>query len=237
MNEGPPPCSAAARLVPPPPPRPALAADRDPYRIWVSEVMLQQTTVKAVVPYYESFLERFPTWTRWPARARTTWSRPGRAWATTIARATCTAERPRCAQHAGRFPRTLEAALAVPGVGLYTASAVLSIAYDVALPVVDGNVRRVLARSSRCAGRSGARTGRTTTGRRRCWTQDAPGDWNQAVMELGATVCTPRQPACPACPLRTHCRALELGIVDRLPEARAPSRAGARDGRGSAGRA
>ena len=120
---------------------------RDPYRIWISEVMLQQTTVKAVLPYYEAFLQRFPR-LRDLATAReddvlAAWSGLGYYHR---ARNLHRGVRHVAQHHAGRFPRSLAAALAVPGVGLYTASAVLSIAHGVPLPVVDGNVRRVLAR-------------------------------------------------------------------------------------------
>src|SRR6185436_7318680 len=125
------------------------------------------------------------------------------------------------AHHRGRFPRTLEAALAVPGVGLYTASAVLSIAYDVPLPVVDGNVRRVLARWLALRGPEWKKEAAFYNQAEERLDRKAPGDWNQALMELGATVCTPRQPACPACPLRAECQALAQGIVDELPEGRA----------------
>ena len=123
-------------------------------------------------------------------------------------------------RHGGRFPRTLEAALAVPGVGLYTASAVLSIAYGVPLPVVDGNVRRVLARLLALRGpRVAARRPVLQPGARSCSTATRPGDWNQALMELGATVCTPRAPACPACPVRAHCRAARRRACrSELPE-------------------
>jgi A/G-specific adenine glycosylase len=195
---------------------------RDPYRIWVSEVMLQQTTVKAVVPYYESFLERF-TDVGALAGAReddvvAAWSGLGYYHR---ARNLHRGARHVVDHHGGRFPRTLEAALAIPGVGLYTASAVLSIAYDAALPVVDGNVRRVLARLFGLRGPKWRKDGPYYNRAQEVLAESAPGDWNQAVMELGALVCTPRQPACPACPLRRDCRALELRIVDRLPEGRA----------------
>ncbi|HET8647379.1 MAG TPA: hypothetical protein VFO85_17915 [Vicinamibacteria bacterium] len=122
-------------------------ATRDPYRIWVSEVMLQQTTVKAVTPYYEAFLARFPDL---EALARASEEDVIAAWSGLgyyqRARNLHRGARRLVERHGGRFPRTLDGALDLPGVGLYTASAVLSIAYDVALPVVDGNVRRVLAR-------------------------------------------------------------------------------------------
>ena len=124
-------------------------------------------------------------------------------------------------RHGGRFPRTLEAALAVPGVGLYTASAVLSIAHGQPLPVVDGNVRRVLARLLALRGPEYRRDGPYYNRAEELLDRERPGDWNQALMELGATVCTPRKPGCDACPLRAHCRARALGLVDELPEGRA----------------
>jgi A/G-specific adenine glycosylase len=196
--------------------------DQDPYRVWVSEVMLQQTTVKVVTPYYESFLARFPTLTAL-ADAReddvvAAWSGLGYYHR---ARNLHRGARHVRDQHDGRFPRTLEAALAVPGVGLYTASAVLSIAYGVALPVVDGNVRRVLARLFALRGPKWRKDAPFYNRAQEMLDADAPGDWNQAVMELGATVCTPRNPACPACPLRAECRARALDVVDRLPEGKA----------------
>jgi A/G-specific adenine glycosylase len=194
----------------------------DPYRVWVSEVMLQQTTVKAVVPYYEAFLARFPTL---PALAQEPEEEVLAAWsglgyyhrARNLHRgAQHVAER-----HGGRFPKSLEAALAVPGVGLYTASAILSIAYGEALPVVDGNVRRVLARLLALRGPEYRKDGPYYNRAEELLDRGRPGDWNQALMELGATVCTPRSPGCDACPLRSHCRALSLDLVGELPEGRA----------------
>jgi len=195
--------------------------DRDAYRVWVSEVMLQQTTVKTVLPYYEDFLRRFPDAASLAAAAEeevvAAWSGLGYYHRARNLR--------RGAQHimihhGGRFPRTLEAALGVPGVGLYTASAVLSIAFGVPLPVVDGNVRRVLARLRGLRGPRWRREGPYYNLAEECLDPDSPGDWNQAVMELGATLCTPRRPACPVCPVRASCRARALGLQDRIPEAR-----------------
>ena len=195
---------------------------RDPYRVWVSAVMLQQTTVKAVVPYYERFLARFPTVAALAAAAEqdvlAAWSGLGYYHR---ARNLQRGARHVLDHHQGRFPGTLEAALAVPGVGLYTASAVLSIARDVPLPVVDGNVRRVLARVLALRGPEWRRDAAYYNRAEELLDRASPGDWNQAVMELGATVCLPRKPACPACPVRAQCRAFALGVQEELPEARA----------------
>jgi A/G-specific adenine glycosylase len=193
----------------------------DPYRIWVAEVMLQQTTVKSVLPYYEAFLQRFPDAA---ALADSPEEAVVAAWSGLgyyhRARNLRRGARHVVDHHGGRFPRTLEAALAIPGVGVYTASAVLSIAYGAPLPVVDGNVRRVLARLFALRGPEWRRDGPYYNLAEESLDRDSPGDWNQAVMELGATVCTPRRPACPACPVRATCRARAEGLQERIPEAR-----------------
>ncbi|HET7746096.1 MAG TPA: A/G-specific adenine glycosylase [Vicinamibacteria bacterium] len=193
----------------------------DPYAIWVSEVMLQQTTVRVVAPYYERFLSRFPDVASLAAASEEDvvggWSGLGYYHR---ARNLRRAARHIVEHHGGRFPRMLEAALAVPGVGLYTASAVLSIAYGVPLPVVDGNVRRVLARLRLLRGPQWKKEGPFYNVADELLDRSAPGDWNQAVMELGATVCTPRKPACPACPLRGHCAARAAGLQEVVPEAK-----------------
>jgi A/G-specific adenine glycosylase len=194
---------------------------RDPYRIWVAEVMLQQTTVRTVAPYYEAFLRQFPTLQALAEEPEevvlAAWSGLGYYHrARNLHRgAQHVAER-----HGGRFPKALDAALAVPGVGLYTASAVLSIAHDQPLPVVDGNVRRVLARLLALRGPEFRRDGPYYNRAEELLHRARPGDWNQALMELGATLCAPRRPGCDACPLRSHCRARALGIADELPEGR-----------------
>jgi A/G-specific adenine glycosylase len=197
-------------------------ASSDPYRIWVSEIMLQQTTVKGALPYYDAFLRRFPSL---QALAEEPEDEVLAAWsglgyyhrARNLHRgAQHVAER-----HGARFPKTLEAALAIPGVGLYSASAILSIAYDEPLPVVDGNVRRVLARLFALSGPEYRREGPFYNLAEQLLDREHPGDWNQALMELGATLCTPKKPACPACPLRERCRALAEDRVDEIPEARA----------------
>ncbi len=194
----------------------------DPYLVWLSEVMLQQTTVKTATPYYEAFAARFPTL---PALAAAREEEVLALWSGLgyyhRARNLLRAARHIQEHHRGRFPKRLDAALAVPGVGLYTASAVLSIVHGVPLPVVDGNVRRVLARLFALRGRAWSTDAAYYNLADELLDEEAPGDWNQALMELGATVCTPRKPACPACPLRQACRALAKGLVDELPEGRA----------------
>jgi A/G-specific adenine glycosylase len=197
---------------------------RDPYRIWLAEVMLQQTRVAAVTPYYERFVRRFPT-VRALARARE--ADVLRHWAGlgyySRARNLHRAAKRIVAGHNGRFPRTLQDALALPGVGRYTAAAVLSIAYDEPLAALDGNVARVLARLDAVHGDLRAlRRWRKLEERAQALLEArAPGDWNQAMMELGATVCTPRAPRCAECPVARWCRARALGIAERLPAKRA----------------
>jgi len=195
---------------------------REAYRVWVSEIMLQQTTVKAVVPYYEAFLQRFPDVEALAAadeqHVLALWSGLGyyhRA-RNLLRGAKHVAER-----LGGDFPKTLDAAMAIPGVGLYTASAVLSIAHGVPLPVVDGNVRRVLSRLLALRGPEWRKDGPFYNRAELLLDRAHPGDWNQALMELGATVCTPRNPACPVCPWRALCRAKALGIQEELPEGKA----------------
>ena len=195
----------------------------DPYRIWISEVMLQQTRVAAVIPYYRRFLARFPT-VRALARAREPevlklWAGLGYY---SRARLLHRAAKEIVAQHKGRFPREVDAARALPGVGRYTAAAVLSIAYDVPLAVLDGNVARVLARLGALRGdvRAPKRWRELEARADQLLDAGAPGDWNQAMMELGATVCTPRAPRCGECPVSAGCRAFALGIAESLPERR-----------------
>jgi A/G-specific adenine glycosylase len=206
---------------------------RDPYRVWISEIMLQQTRVAAVLPYYRRFLARFPTVN---ALARARRETVLRSWAGlgyySRARNLHRAAKEIVARHGGEFPRRMEEALALPGIGDYTAAAVLSIAYGEPHAVLDGNVARVLARlgairgdlrrlkrwhALTCAANGllpaqGAEAASLST--------NVSGDWNQAMMELGATLCTPRAPQCAACPVAYWCRAHALGIAQRLPARR-----------------
>jgi len=181
--------------------------------------MLQQTTARTAARFYAAFVSRFGSLEALAAASEdqvlTLWSGLGYYHrARNLHRAAGHLLR----THGGVFPRTLEAALAVPGVGLYTASAILSIAYGQPLPVVDGNVRRVLARLFCLSGPAWRRDGPFYNLAEELLDRQAPGDWNQALMELGATLCTPRRPSCPACPLRDSCEARLEGHAEALPE-------------------
>jgi A/G-specific adenine glycosylase len=185
--------------------------------------MLQQTRVAAVVPYFESFLARFPDMQAL-ARARdeavlSHWAGLGYY---SRARNLLRAAQEIDARHAGRFPSEYDAALALPGIGRYTAAAVLSIAYDKPLAVLDGNVARVLARMEavRDELRAPALWRKLEAAAQELLAPKTPGDWNQAMMELGATVCTPKSPKCGECPVAKWCRAQKLGIAEQLPDAR-----------------
>jgi len=193
---------------------------RDPWAIWVSETMLQQTRVETVIPYYERFLERFPTV---QALADADADELMRSWAGlgyySRARNLKAAASRVVREHGGLVPGDVEALRALPGVGRYTAGALASIAFDRPAPVVDGNVARVLARLLELDLDVGS-----PAGQRRLWDEaeslargPSPGDLNQALMELGALVCTPRAPRCPSCPLRAHCRGLASGRAEALP--------------------
>jgi len=193
---------------------------RDPYAIWVSEIMLQQTQVPTVMPYYERFLKAFPT-VQHLARADLfkvlkTWEGLGYY------------SRARNLHHAaqiisehlrGKMPDTLQGLLALPGIGRYTAGAILSIAYNKEAPILDGNVKRVLSRVFAISG--DPRQGQTE---QLLWEtseslipQGRASAFNQALMDLGAMVCTPRDPRCLLCPLRDLCKARATGIPEDYP--------------------
>jgi A/G-specific adenine glycosylase len=202
-------------------------ATRDPYAIWLSEVMAQQTTLEVVVPRWKRFRARFPT-VEALARAEerdvlAEWSGLGY-----YARAKNLHRAAKAVAAAGRFPGTREGWRALPGVGAYTAAAVASIAYGVPEPVVDGNVVRVLCRlrALRLDPKAPATLAKIRALARPLVPKRNPGDFNQALMELGALVCTPRAPRCGACPLRTLCRAAASGTPEAFP--RAPRRPPAR---------
>jgi A/G-specific adenine glycosylase len=198
-------------------------ASRDPYRVWIAEVMLQQTRIAAVIPYYERFLARFPNvkeLAEAPQReVLKMWSGLGYY---SRARNLHAAAKRIVAEHGGVFPRELDAALALPGIGVYTAAAVLSIAYDVPLAVLDGNVARVLARINAIRGELRASENWAALGEiaNECLVAERAGDWNQALMELGEVCCTPKSPTCLVCPVVHECKAYALGITGEIPEPR-----------------
>jgi A/G-specific adenine glycosylase len=193
-------------------------ATSDPYRIWVSEIMLQQTRAQAAIPYYERFLARFPTV---EALAAASEDEVLALWAG-LGYYTRARNLRRAAQEAvaaGGFPRDYEAIRALPGIGDYTAAAVASIAFGLPHAVIDGNVLRVVARVENDASDIGSPR---TRARFRDVAQEwldrrDPGRFNQAIMELGATVCLPRNPLCLVCPLSGRCRAREAGTAGELP--------------------
>lgn len=187
----------------------------DPYAVWVSEVMLQQTRVETVIPYFARWMARFPDVGALAAAAR---DEVMKAWeglgyysrARNLHRAAVLVVE----RHGGRIPAERAGLRSLPGVGRYTSGAVLSIAFGMAEPVVDGNVRRIFARlADEPLPAEHALWG---------WAEwivrgERPGDLNQAVMDLGATVCTPRLPRCASCPLRTSCLAALRGTQSQRP--------------------
>lgn len=204
--------------------------DRTPYRILVSEFMLQQTQVDTVIPYYERFLERFPTL---DALARASEDDVLKLWEGLgyyrRARNLHRLAREVQERRNGQLPHRVEELRELPGVGEYTAGAVASIAFGHPVPAVDGNVQRVVARLlnveepvDRTSGRS-----RVREGARRLVAAAPPGqagDLNQALMELGALTCTARSPQCPSCPVNDLCMAYRLGTVSERPVRQAPPR-------------
>jgi A/G-specific adenine glycosylase len=198
-------------------------ASRDPYRIWIAEIMLQQTRIAAVLPYYHRFLKKFPTV---ESLARAPQEQVLKLWSGlgyySRARNLLRAAKEIVAHHDGEFPRTLDAALALSGIGTYTAAAVLSIAYDQPFAVLDGNGARVLARLAAIRGdlRAPARWRRLGALAQDLLAPAAPGDWNQALMELGEVICTPQNPRCDACPISRACRARALGLTGEIPAPR-----------------
>ncbi|MBL8842325.1 MAG: A/G-specific adenine glycosylase [Planctomycetes bacterium] len=196
---------------------------RDPYAIWVSEIMLQQTRVETVLAYYDRFLARFPDLFALAAAplddVLAAWSGLGYY---RRARFLKSAAELLARDAGGRFPRDVAAAVLLPGIGRSTAGAIVSIAYGTRAAVLDGNVKRVLARLAGLAELDGAPL------EKRAWPLaealvdcDAPGDVNQSLMELGATVCLPFAAArCEECPWRDGCRARAAGTVESLPQSR-----------------
>lgn len=211
------------------PPRPeadnGLAAP-DAYAIWVSEIMLQQTRVETVIPYFERWMKRFPTLA---ALAQASQQEVLAAWEGlgyySRARNLQQAAQQVMAEYQGELPRDLALLRKLPGVGAYTAGAIASIAFGQNQPTLDGNIRRVLARLFNLS-----EPARSPAGERQLWAWAAEnlpspdkngrsqaGQYNQALMDLGATICTPRQPACERCPLIRHCQAYQLGLQAERP--------------------
>ncbi|MCA0424116.1 MAG: A/G-specific adenine glycosylase, partial [Proteobacteria bacterium] len=213
----------------------------DPYRVWLSEIMLQQTTVAAVKPYFATFTSRWPTV---EALAAAEPDAVLGAWAGLgyYARArnliACAAKIAQ--EHGGRFPDTEADLLTLPGIGAYTAAAITAIAFGHRSVVVDGNVERVVARYCAITEPLPGAKGAIRTAADHLTPDLRPGDYAQAMMDLGATVCTPRAPACGRCPLSAGCAARKQGIAADLPRKAAksgrPIRRGAafvlRDGEG-----
>lgn len=195
--------------------------DLDPYAIWVSEMMLQQTQVATVIPYFELWMARFPTVRALAAASEDevlhAWQGLGYY---SRARNLLRGAREVMERFGGRVPSRLEDLLSLPGVGPYTAGAIASIAFNVPAPIVDGNVIRVLCRLFAFHGDPKKAPLRTRLWELAEWLIPA-GDareFNPAMMELGATVCTPVNPRCEVCPVRGVCEARRLGIQERLPE-------------------
>ena len=207
---------------------------RDPYRIWLSEVMLQQTRVDAVIPYYERFLDRFPDVR---ALARAPQGEVLRLWSGlgyyARARNLHAAARRIVRMHAGRFPRSPEALAALPGVGRSSAAAIAVFAFGRRAAILDGNVRRVLARYLGIEGFPGS-----PAVARRLWAlaesllpQRSIRGYTQGLMDLGATVCVRVRPRCDICPFAAECVAARRGLVERIPAPRPKGTRPVRDAR------
>ncbi len=197
---------------------------RDPYHIWVSETMLQQTTVAAVLPYYERFIARFPNVESLAAASEhdvlRLWEGLGYY---SRARNLHAAARSIVSDHAGCFPQTAAGLASLKGIGRYTAGAIASFAFDVPAPIVEANTLRLYCRLLAYRGEP-----RSTAGQQRLWSfaerivpRKHAGRFNHALMDLGATICTPRDPKCDACPVRANCAAFARNIQNEVPAAKA----------------
>ncbi|MCE5973247.1 A/G-specific adenine glycosylase [Sinirhodobacter sp. WL0062] len=209
----------------------AAGARPDPYRVWLSEVMLQQTTVAAVRDYFRRFTERWPRVedlaAAEDAEVMAEWAGLGYY---ARARNLLKCARAVAQDHGGRFPDTAEGLRALPGIGPYTAAAIAAIAHDEPATVVDGNVERVVARLWAIETPLPAAKPELTALAARLTPPQRPGDHAQAMMDLGATICTPRKPVCALCPLRLFCAAAARSIADtlprKIPKPEKPTRAG-----------
>ena len=193
---------------------------RDAYRIWLAEIMLQQTTVAAVVEYYQHFLHQFPTLERLAAapleQVIDLWA--GLGYYARARNLRATAQRV-VADYQGRFPNTLAELMSLPGIGRSTAGAIAALAYEQPTPILDANVRRVLCRLFALQ-----EPPRSTRAEKKLWAWAAAltprqqvHDYTQAIMDLGALVCISSTPHCEACPLAELCRARQLGLTNQLP--------------------
>jgi A/G-specific adenine glycosylase len=193
-------------------------APADPYRVWLSEVMLQQTTVEAVKPYFARFLARWPDVASLAAAPE---EEVLKAWAGlgyySRARNLKKCAEEVVARHGGRLPAEIAELRALPGIGAYTAAAVAAIAHGRPAAVVDGNVERVVARLRAIETPLPAAKAEIAAAVADMVPAERPGDFAQAMMDLGATICTPRRPSCIVCPLARGCRALKAGDPARLP--------------------
>lgn len=197
----------------------------DPYRVWLSEIMLQQTTVQAVKPYFEAFTRRWPdvrdlaeaheedVMKAWAGLGYYSRARNLKACAETVAR-----------EHGGVFPDTEAGLLALPGIGPYTAAAIAAIAFDRPAAVVDGNVERVISRLRAIETPLPAAKPEIRAATAELVPDDRPGDFAQATMDLGASLCSPKRPACALCPWVEACAAHRAGIAETLPK-KAPKQA------------
>ena len=204
----------------------------DPYRIWLSEIMLQQTTVEAVKSYFRVFIEKWPTVVDLAAASQ---DDVLRAWAGlgyySRARNLKKCADIICAEYSGHFPSDLAILKSLPGIGDYTAAAIASIAFDLPMAVVDGNVERVITRLYSLATPLTFAKPEFRTYMQALTHDERSGDFAQAMMDLGATICTPRRPACVICPLNDNCQALKTTDPEffpvKAPKKEKPVRVGA----------
>jgi A/G-specific adenine glycosylase len=198
---------------------------RDPYAIWISEIMLQQTQVKTVIPYFDRWMKQFPTV---EVLAESDQQKVLKAWEGlgyyARARNLHRAAQEIVEKHGGKFPNAIAEVLALPGIGKTTAGGILSAAFNQPLAILDGNVKRVLARLIALEVPPSKALSTLWEISELLIDPVRSRDFNQALMDLGATVCTPKNPACLVCPWQRHCRAYNLGVQMELPmsESRAP---------------